>query len=501
MRQVGREMERTLRFRVPLLVAGLALATAACAGIRVDQAPLTTRGSIRAFITEFKSCFLTFGGGTASPFAGVAESTQPNSSFEGMLSAGMFHAEDPTRGSIRTEGGRSGAAAESLADVAVDPVRVGQAERVLRHPLVYRIARILDAAGGHRNEVSPSGLSSRGYLSIPRGEIRSFTRNLRETPLDAFVHLAASLQATNRVGASDMSDVEARIVAYVKAYYSAYFRGGDFWHVQVDLKVLYDQLEKKLQALYGTQAAQVLEKLAPVELRKYVRDEVLAKYASMQDYIEKVLKIAHPGADRFGFSYGREGETKFVSSSGMELQAPFVEFRFDPTKPLEEALPEEIDIKQVGADVIRIFVEAICDGFLGTPAVPAATGANLQNRNVKLRKYDSVVHTQVTVQEYALLKRYADEVDASVGTAVGQAVRGGGPIALNNEALAVVVETVLATVARKITEKAIWCAAWHLDLSIIPTKSGTFVTPLDEADRVLSLGGKTAVQVWDLELR
>ena len=49
--------------------------------------------------------------------------------------------------------------------------------------------------------------------------------------------------------------------------------------------------------------------------------------------------------------------------------------------------------------------------------------------------------------------------EAAVSSAVGPAIRGAGWVGLNNEALARIIETIVAVTVRKVTEKAAWC--WY----------------------------------------
>lgn len=55
------------------------------------------------------------------------------------------------------------------------------------------------------------------------------------------------------------------------------------------------------------------------------------------------------------------------------------------------------------------------------------------------------------------IEAHSRKAEASVAGAVGKAIRGGSWGALNNEAVAKLVETAAGVVARHVTERAQWC--------------------------------------------
>src|SRR5205814_13312 len=64
---------------------------------------------------------------------------------------------------------------------------------------------------------------------------------------------------------------------------------------------------------------------------------------------------------------------------------------------------------------------------------------------------------RVTAEEFAKVNEWGARTEAGIGSVVSKLVRGGGPLALNNEALAGLIETSVSVSALKGAEKVAWC--------------------------------------------
>ncbi|MGH8549248.1 MAG: hypothetical protein ACRERU_11750 [Methylococcales bacterium] len=124
-----------------------------------------------------------------------------------------------------------------------------------------------------------------------------------------------------------------------------------------------------------------------------------------------------------------------------------------------------MDHSQVGADLIRIILEAIRDGFLARDdcaALPAisesATGVTaglLMDFHVNACK----TYWKVDLDDFIEIQMRANAAEAMIASTAGKAIRGGSMGSLNNEALARAVETAAGVIARHTTERVEWCKA------------------------------------------
>ena len=115
-----------------------------------------------------------------------------------------------------------------------------------------------------------------------------------------------------------------------------------------------------------------------------------------------------------------------------------------------------VDFTQVGADIIRIVIEAIGDEIAQLPANKASTACLMNTPELKC--YGDPKE-QVTSAQFAQVNFKADQVEALAGATAGQLIRGASIAALNNEAVAKIVETAVAVIARKTAERVAWCSA------------------------------------------
>ena len=168
----------------------------------------------------------------------------------------------------------------------------------------------------------------------------------------------------------------------------------------------------------------------------------------------------------FTVSQNTDGKTGFISSNGTKFQFPV---DIDSISGNKIQVISSVDHSQVGADIIRIILEAIRDGSLDDcEALPAldksATGVkngllkvfteNTDNTKGKCTRKWKIASGGVDI----MLAR-ANAAESMIATAAGKAIRGGSMGSLNNEALARATETAIGVMARHTTERVEWCRA------------------------------------------
>lgn len=240
--------------------------------------------------------------------------------------------------------------------------------------------------------------------------------------------------------AQDTEQLSAR----AKAYLIAYFRKG------VD-QTLSQTLHDK----------QIKNQLAAI-LNRNNDDPVLTQALEAIDLQLLKFSVSIPNHNS-GF-IARDGSQ--YSFPGLEIQAGRI----------------AVDHSQIGADVIRILFEALRDTYAPLPVVANATALTVETTNLKKRNYkqnyeltfldntanitwsfdrrhpDQLANISLDQMQFQTMEAQAREAEAFVAGNVGRVIRGGSWGALNNEAVAKLVETLAGVVARQVTERAQWCA-------------------------------------------
>jgi hypothetical protein len=223
----------------------------------------------------------------------------------------------------------------------------------------------------------------------------------------------------------DEDDGQSAYFNTICAYYRTYFRNGRFAQLKIDQTTILEELKKKFPGL-------------------------------TENEIKKIFKYLF-GTDDFVF--GEIGETGFVTRAGALYRFPAFSVKVDPLSD-EPVAASEVDFKKVGADLVRVFWEAVFDAHDGLPGVSNATGVNLALD--PLDEHDPTRVTReggvtVSAEEFGTVERMANQTEGWSSAALGRLIRGAGPVALNNEALATLLETIVGSIVRKVTEKAAWC--------------------------------------------
>jgi hypothetical protein len=256
----------------------------------------------------------------------------------------------------------------------------------------------------------------------------------------------------------------ACVMKFEQEYFRAYFRDGRFVQIQLNAQSLRNELKKRFPLLSG---------LPDSELDQTIKDL---------------------GASLSGSLFGNIGTLGFVTRGGLTFQFPVLTVGLDPTAKEAITLPK-VDAVGTGADLIRVYLEAFFDAFNGLPAVSNATGCFKDGARdgCALPVFDPKAGA-VTATQFGDVNTISNQAEAAASDTFGRLVRGGGPIALNNEALARLLETLVGVTVRKAVEKGAWC--WYAcprdvseTLSVSPQEETVIkVTIRMAAPRVASTG-------------
>ncbi len=115
----------------------------------------------------------------------------------------------------------------------------------------------------------------------------------------------------------------------------------------------------------------------------------------------------------------------------------------------------------IGAEIVRVFLEALFDAHEGLPAVAAIgsnrpTGLSLGSESLPLFQAPM---GHVDARDLDRMTRINNRVATQTRVVVGRIISGLGPFSLNNQPLEDLLVEVIATSVRKAAEKASWC--WY----------------------------------------
>jgi hypothetical protein len=217
---------------------------------------------------------------------------------------------------------------------------------------------------------------------------------------------------------------------FISAYFAAYFRGGKFIQLKLDFDAAVDKLVAELKKQFP----------------KATDDQLKAMAQAMLG----------PKSD---FTFGSVGDNGFVTRAGASYKMPEVDVTITPTaKKLIEAT--KVDSVALVSDLMRVFIEATMDARFHLPATTDAT-AVIAGNGLGVVPNDSDAAAKgneyLSSDEFATVESWAGRVEAATNVGVGTVIRGAGWVALNNEHVAALVETMLAVGLRKVTENAAWC--------------------------------------------
>lgn len=341
----------------------------------------------------------------------------------------IYAAKDGQLGASNSEVKQTSAADRSGAATAVARVNA-----VLGHPIQQKINLIYN---------NLSGTEMNTPIELDIGEVTDYMNRVSEsTRLDdwtahansavkSFIITAADNNATAEEKDGAVQDMAHAI--FIEAYLKAYFRNGKF--------------------ITGAVTVPSLESVFP-ELKKLNADD----RKKLDDLLAKVK-------DKLS-GFGKVSDIGFVSRTGASFQFPAVAVSFDVAKTQISAT--QLDYLAIGSQLVRVMLEAIFDAHDRLPAVSKATGVTLSSDRkgieaIELPDYKSIKNTKdyepVDEEAFGKIDAYANQLDGAAAVVTGRALRGVGPVALNNEAIAKLIETAIGAVVRKVGEKVGWC--WY----------------------------------------
>lgn len=134
----------------------------------------------------------------------------------------------------------------------------------------------------------------------------------------------------------------------------------------------------------------------------------------------------------------------------------------------------KVDHSQIGADVMRIFLDAMRDTLVPLPVLAYSTAGEqpsefdvmtFQNADQPISfdwhmdRHDQskTMHLSITARQFEYIQALAKQAEASAASSAGKAIRGGAVGSLNNEAIARQLETAAGVLARHAAERSQWC--------------------------------------------
>lgn len=197
------------------------------------------------------------------------------------------------------------------------------------------------------------------------------------------------------------------------------------------------------------------------------KDKLLTKTASLLNLkaddpkLEKVFALLNKQLGKASNKF-LQSNTGFIGRDGTLYNFP----------GLNEGTSTSIDHSQIGADTIRIILEALRDTYAPLPVLPESTAAKYLTEYVI--SFDSqgqakfawqfdhqdpsrIAMVSIDAEHFQTIEAHAKRAEAFVASTVGKVIRGGSWGSLNNEAVAKLIETVAGVVARQLTERAEWC--------------------------------------------
>ena len=225
-------------------------------------------------------------------------------------------------------------------------------------------------------------------------------------------------------------------MTYIASYTEAYFRDGKFYAVTLDEEALKKLIEDKLKASFPE-----LSSSSEYDFNKLV---------------EGLIGIVPSEGGQYRL-VGKISETSFKTRGGVDYKFPAITATLKPgTK--EFVTISKVDFVAVGADLIRVILEAVGDELAGVPGVTEATGCKIEDPNVALSVFEPENNqTFLNNDDFAKVNDYSNRVEGAVSTVIGRVTRGVSWFSLNNESLAVLIETAVGVIAKKASEKVLWC--------------------------------------------
>ena len=351
---------------------------------------------------------------------------------------------------IATPGGMCMASARSemigVADIgsALDVERgiMHEPAMIAVHALSDPTAAALDSIRGFASQGATQGPDP---VHLSRSASRNFAKYLFDaTNVSGWTQLSADLASErDRIRPNSSVDGDGaqtlRLTAAIALtttigqYLSAYFENGKFVSLTIDPSKAEATAESELQQKLGFSADQAKASVGDV-LKQLTRSDV--------------------GSDGLYHVITAKGDAGFVTRGGDKYSFPAISITLTPGagRPVDVT---KVDFGSVGADLIRVYLEAVGDTWARLPGVPQATGVTTR----LLRSYgtDAAVKEQLDETQFMKVNSLASRAETAAAAGTGQLIRGLGWVSLNNESLAKIIETAAGVAVRKGSEKVAWC--------------------------------------------
>ncbi len=258
----------------------------------------------------------------------------------------------------------------------------------------------------------------------------------------------------------ELGDKEKQLIDVSELYLEAYF-GSAIGNVE---QVMNKSLEEVSQKISD-------------EIKKVSSSSNKSGFNSALENLEQIAKESLKKASKeIKSSSNSTDKSGFVAGDGSK-------YSFSALSNVDGKL--SIDHNQIGADIVRILLEAARDVFYPLPVSKDSTLAlnqknktskkKIENLNVMVfsekvieenkkknenfwQKYNTEI-SEITDEEFnEKILTKTNRSEAEIATAVGKAIRGGVLGSLNNEALAKTIETAAGVVARHARERFEWCS-------------------------------------------
>ena len=322
------------------------------------------------------------------------------------------------------------------ADIVQDEnARATIGANVVGHAVVQKIDSL------HQQLIDQNSANSN--IQFSASELRGYVQSAHDADVvDAFssyVDDAACRGAVSAIKVSGGSVEERRklrreadalvIGAFLREYLRAFFSNGKF----ISGKLKFDDLLAQFPEM----------KNLPPDAKKEL-DAALAK-----------LKV---GTEKVG-----DG---LVTRTGDKLVFPPISAVLS-VGPKTTFTMTDVDFNAVGANFLRVVIEALFDAYSGLPATTGSTGTKVFPTDspfaaLNLPTMDQIEKAGsfrvVTPEDLTQINRIANTTEGVATALTGQIVRGVNIVSLNNEAMAKAVETTVGVTARKAADVAGWCA-------------------------------------------
>jgi hypothetical protein len=336
------------------------------------------------------------------------------------------------------------------------------ATKAICDPTAAGLEDIMNAAAGRPRAAKAVSLSRMGSQAFAKSlfdaaNTRSWTQanrllvsRVRELRSQATGRALAGLEVERLSAFTQAVD----FTSVLAGYFSDYFDGGQFVSLSIDPSSLEASVQKELEDKMGL----------PASSAKDLVNDVLAQ-----------IKGQSLGTDGKYHLVTAKTDGGFVTRGGDKYVFPVVSVTFTPGAKQAVNI-SKVDFTTVGADVMRVFVEAVGDYWAQMPGVAQSSGVKYK----VLRTFGiDPAHEQIDETQFKQINDWSSSAEAAAAGATGQLIRGVAWLSLNNEALAKVIETAVGVAARKASEKVTWCVeacAKAVDTTSFQGGSVTFST-------------------------